>query len=155
MSLDREFLRCGRAASMAGAASGPNLKAALLGKTPTYAPDRAFDTLHVYLELDIDFARRSVGALCRTTIRAFSPGLKSLVFDAAGLKVASAAVDGRPAKFALKNGKLTLTAKQALESGAEAEVVVRYRVERPEAGLHFVYPGPHNPKNPVQVWSQS
>jgi aminopeptidase N len=154
MSLEREFTRCGHSLGLAAQAA-PNIKGVLLGKTPRYAPDRAFDTLHISLELDIDFSRRAVDALCRTTVRAFNPDTRVLEFNAEKLKIASVTVDGAQARYSYKGGALKVTAPKPLEPGAEAEVAVRYRVEKPDAGLHFVYPGPHNPKNPVQLWSQS
>lgn len=145
--------RCGRALSALG--GGPNVKGALLGRTPRYAPDRDFDTLHIYLDIAIDFDRRALAGECRTTIRPFKADLKTLEFDAVELKVSRAQVNGAPARFALKDGKLRLTLTKPLERGQEAEVSIAYRLEKPTAGLHFVYPGKHNPKNPVQVWSQS
>ncbi|MBI5629347.1 MAG: HEAT repeat domain-containing protein [Elusimicrobia bacterium] len=150
--MSMEFLRCSRYHS---GGSGPNLKATLLGKTPRYAPDRSFDTLHVRLELEIDFAARSAAGLCATRVKAYRDGVRSLEFDAVDLSVSSAAVDGRPVKIRREKEKLVLPLPRPLSAGQEAEAVVRYRVVRPKAGLHFVYPGPHNPKNPVQVWSQS
>jgi aminopeptidase N len=152
VSAGSEFLRCARASTLL---SGPDVKGALLGKTPRYAPDRAFDTLHVYLELDVDFARRRLDALCRSTVKPFTDGLRTLEFDAVDLQVSKVLVDGERARFKVGNGKLRITAPSPLRAGSEAEVAVTYIVARPKAGLHFVYPGPHNPKNPVQLWSQS
>jgi aminopeptidase N len=152
MSLRGEFLRCGRALGLEGPGG---VKAALLGKENRYAPDREFDTAHVFLELELDFSRRVAFGECRTTIRPFKAGLRVVEFDAVALEVQKASVNGLPAKFVAKDGKLRITSPKPLSAGEEAEIAVRYRVEKPTAGLHFVYPGPHNPKNPVQVWSQS
>ena len=134
---------------------GPNLKTALLGKTARYAPDRSVDTLHVRLELSVDFKARSVAGSCETTVRAFRDGVRKVEFDAVGLKVSAALVDGKKAPFRLAGEKLTVTLPSALASSEECRILVRYRAVRPPSGLHFVYPGPHNPSNPVQVWSQS
>ncbi len=150
---DKEFLRCGHAYS--GLSLGPNIKGVLLGKTQRYAPDRAFDTLHIALDIKIDFRRHAADSTCRTTIRAYKDKLRQLEFDAVDLQVSGTTVDGQRVRHTNKKGKLTLMLRKALEAGQEAEVVVRYRVVKPKSGLHFVYPGPHNPKNPVQVWSQS
>ncbi|MBI3552787.1 MAG: HEAT repeat domain-containing protein [Elusimicrobia bacterium] len=152
MAERNEFLGCGRAYS---GLSGPNIKGVLLGRATRYAPDRSFDTLHIALDIDIDFRRRSAHATCRTQIRAFSDKLKRLEFDAVDLQVSATTVDGKRVRHTNKKGKLTLSLPKALIAGQEAEVVVRYKVVKPKSGLHFVYPGPHNPKNPVQVWSQS
>ncbi len=131
------------------------MREALLGQTARYAPDRAFDTVHVRLDLTVDFARRTVAGRCTTLVRAFRDGVRRLEFDAVNLKVSGVSVDGKGCRHRLGAGTLTVTAPRGLSAGQEASVVVRYRVVKPQAGLHFVHPGPHNPKNPVQVWSQS
>ncbi len=143
---EREFLGCGR--KIAAEGSGPGVQAALLGVPPVYTPDRPFDTCHVYLDLNIDLARRRLKGFSRTTIKARRAGLRSLSFDAVGLKISKVLFNGKPVRF--KNGerKLVVTAPKTLIEGEEHEVEVRYSVENPEAGLHFV-------KNPVQMWSQS
>jgi aminopeptidase N len=150
---DKEFLRCGRAIS--GSSLGPNIKGVLLGRVTKYAPDRSFDTLHISLDLTVDFRQRALTGVCKTTIRAYQDRLKSLEFDAMDLQVSAASVDGARVKHASKKGKLTLKLSKGLSAGQEAEVVIRYKTVKPKSGLHFVYPGSHNPKNPVQVWSQS
>ncbi len=137
------------------ALGGPNIKAVLLGKTPRYAPDRAADTLHLALDLKIDFARKSVSGTCLTRLRAFRDGVREAAFDAVDLDVASVTVDDKPARYTLRDKKLRVRLPRTLASGEEAAVLVRYSLKDPKAGLHFVYPGKHNPENPVQVWSQS
>lgn len=144
MREEREFAGCGRRIG----AGGPGVQAALLGKAPVYAPDRAFESRHVSLDLDVDLRRRTVAGTCETTVRARREGVRRLDFDAVGLKVSRVSVDGRPARFRHKGGVLTVTLPRELPEAAEARVRVRYRVESPEAGLHFV-------REPAQMWSQS
>jgi aminopeptidase N len=153
MNDNNEFLRCGRAYS--SSLAGPNIKAVLLGKNVRYAPDRAFDTVHIALDLIIDFRQRTVSGGCKTLIRAYKDKLRTIEFDAVDLRVSGATLDGRKIRHTTKKNKLTLHLTKALSAGQEAEVLVRYKVVKPKSGIHFVYPGPHNPKNPVQVWSQS
>jgi aminopeptidase N len=148
-----EFLGCCRA--MAFQSGGPNLRATLLGKKTKYAPDRAVDTLHVSLDLDLDFKKRTLSGTCETTVRPFRAGVKEISFDAIDLQVSKVTVDGKPVRHELKDEKLTIRLGKALEEGRSVKVLVRYRAVDPKSGLHFVYPGKHNPKNPVQVWSQS
>ena len=155
MSWDREFTKCGRCLGLAQSAAGPNIRGALLGKARRYAPDRDFDTVHLFLDLDISFARRCVTGECRTKIRPFQPGLRTLEFDAMNLKVSAATVDGRRARFTAKAGKLRLHLSKPLDCGREIEISVRYRIDRPKAGLHFVSPSRRAPRSPIQVWSQS
>jgi aminopeptidase N len=150
---DASFLRCSRAFHGSGAA--PDIKAVLLGKTPRYSPDRSFDTLHVSIDLRLDLARRSATGSCRTRLRAFRDGARMIHFDAVDMKVSGARIEGRSMRFSHKDGKLSIGLPAALRAGEEVLVEVAYALRDPKAGLHFVYPGPHNRKNPVQVWSQS
>lgn len=143
---DREFLGCGR--KIAAEGSGPGVQAALLGVPPVYAPDRPFDTCHIYLDLSVDFSRRRLTGICRTTVKARRAGLRSLSFDAIDLKISKVLFDGKPCPFKNADKKLVVTAPKPLVEGEAHDVEVRYYVEKPEAGLHFV-------KNPVQMWSQS
>ena len=49
---NREFLHCGHRGQ--SGASGSGVQGALLGKPPSYAPDRAFDACHIFLDLEVD-----------------------------------------------------------------------------------------------------
>lgn len=124
------------------------MQAALLGVPPVYAPDRPFDTRHIYLDLSVDLKRRRLTGFCRTTISARRAGLRSLSFDAIGLKISKVLFDGKPVRFKNADKKLVVSAPKTLSEGESHDIEVRYSVENPEAGLHFV-------KSPVQMWSQS
>ncbi|HVE11884.1 MAG TPA: M1 family aminopeptidase [Elusimicrobiota bacterium] len=128
-----------------------DIKSVLLGKDPRYAPHRAFDTLHVRLELSVDLSGRTLSGTCTTTARAFDR-LTELEFDACGMTILGAKAGGETARFTHKDGKLKVKLpKAALEVGDEVEVEVRYRVRKPVAGLHFVKPGK---ANGAQMWTQ-
>ncbi|MEK7388231.1 MAG: M1 family metallopeptidase [Elusimicrobiota bacterium] len=148
---DREFLGCGRR-TQAGAPD-PHVEEALLGAAAVYAADRPFDTIHVFLDLDVDLRRRRLSGVCRTTLKARRAGLKTLQFDAVSLRVQSVRIDGKSARWTSSKDKIIVAA--SLEEGAQSEVEIKYSVENPAAGLHFVRPGPHARDNPVQLWSQS
>ena len=145
-NLDREFLGCGRRIAAEG--SGPGVQAALLGVPPVYAPDRPFDTCHIYLDLNVELVRRRLSGFCRTTIKARRAGLRSLSFDAVDLKITKVLFDGKPARFKNADKKLVVTAPKVLAEDEAHDVEVHYSVTNPEAGLHFV-------KSPEQMWSQS
>lgn len=141
-----ERLRCGRAYGSSSSV-GSDVKGALLGKTPRYAPDREFDTLHIALEIDVDFKRQSVAAVCRTEVRAFGDR-RSLRFDAVGLDFSRVSVDGARARCRVEKDKIEVRLPRRLKSGETATVEFRYACRRPKAGLHFV-------SRPPQLWSQS
>jgi aminopeptidase N len=139
-----EFLGCGRRLGL----SGPGVQGALLGKPPSYAPDRAFDSKHISLQLDVDLRRRSLSGSCETTVQARRSGVRRLDFDAIDLKIAKIFADGKPVRFRHKDGKLSVFLSKDLSESAETRVMFKYRVINPEAGLHFV-------RKPSQMWSQS
>ena len=146
MTTDREFLGCGRRVAAEG--SGPGVQSALLGVPPVYAPDRPFDTVHIFLDLDVNLKAKRLAGRCRTTIKPRREGLKRVEFDAIGLKVAKVTLDGKPVKFKVAKTTLELTIGTALREGTEYEIEVDYSVTDPAAGLHFV-------QKPEQMWSQS
>lgn len=129
---DLRGLRCGRMGSSAG-----DVRGALLGEKPRYAPDRDFDTLHVRLELSVDFKRSAVDALCATTVKSFG-ALRRLRLDAREMRISSVRAAGRPAPFTHKEGVLEIALPKALGPGEEAGIEVRYRLTRPRLGLRFV-----------------
>ena len=143
---ERRFAGCGR--RLEGLQGGPGVQGALLGKPPTYAPDRAFDASHVFLDLDVDLRKRTLSGTCETTVRARRSGVRKVEFNAVELKVAKVLVDGKDARFRLNDGKLSVTLTEELSEAADTTITVKYKVVDPVAGLHFV-------KQPSQMWSQS
>src|SRR5882762_5979461 len=55
---------------------------ALSGATPHYAPDRIFDTRHIRLELELDYAHNSLAGTCTTTLAALTDDATTMTFDA-------------------------------------------------------------------------
>ena len=146
MNTDREFLGCGRRIEAGG--SGPaGVQSALLGVPAVYTPDRPFDTVHIFLDLKVDLKKKSLSGFCRTTVKPLRAGLRSLSFNAVDLKVTKVLLDGKPVRFKNGGGNLVVTTPTLVE-GDGYDVEVRYSVENPESGLHFV-------KTPEQMWSQS
>lgn len=128
---------------------GPGyIRANLLGKAVRYAPDRTADAVHVFIDLKIDPRRESAQGSCETTVRAFRDDVKTVDFDAMDLKISEVLQDGKPARWTLKDGKLTVKLPRTLRAREQSVIGVSYRLAKPKSGLHFV-------KSPAQVWSQS
>ncbi len=141
--------------ALATGVAGPDPRYALPGTEPRYAPDRAFDTTHIRLAIDLDLRARSARAACTTTLTAFRDGARELTFDAVGfrdVRVYGAARRRLPHRY--DGRKLTVTLPRALAAGQAAAVRVEYRVVRPKLGLHFIAPDRAYPTRPRQVWSQ-
>lgn len=66
---------------LGGGGAGPDPRYALPGTEPRYAPDRAFDTTHIQIAIDLDLARRAAAAQCWITLTAFRDSARELAFD--------------------------------------------------------------------------
>jgi aminopeptidase N len=138
-----------------GSAPAPDPRYALPGTEPRYAPDRAFDTLHMRLAIDLDLRARAARARCTLALRAFRDGAQEVTFDAVAFRdVRVAAATGRRLVHRYDGRRLTVRLPRPLASGQETSVRVDYRVARPRLGLYFIRPDRAYPRRPVQVWTQ-
>ncbi|MFE6052692.1 M1 family metallopeptidase [Kitasatospora sp. NPDC056446] len=85
------------------------------------------------LSFDYRADRRTVDATAVITVRPDRP-LARLELDALGLAVRAVRVDGRPAAFATRDEKLTVTPARPFHRGADSEVTVEYTAD-PRAAL--------------------
>lgn len=126
-----------------------------------YMPERAYDLLHLRLDLDFDWEKRTVSGTATSTLTPLRPDTASLVFHAADLDVTRVRLEetgaGRAAElpFSLDPAAQTLTVQldRPHGPGDELTVAIEYSA-RPRAGLWFVGPDAGYPKKPRQIWSQ-
>ncbi len=150
--ISREHLRCCRYIGGSAEESSPEVARTLLGKSSQYAPDRAFDTVHVKIELDCDLKNRKASGACRTTFRALAAKARTVELRAGGMKILSVKEGNKKLTFKHKNGKLSFNLSSPLHQGEETAVTIRYSIRSPKCGLHF---SPADGKGPaVQMWSQ-
>ncbi|PCI40470.1 MAG: hypothetical protein COB53_01005 [Elusimicrobia bacterium] len=148
----REQFRCCRYYGGGAEDYGPEVSKTLLGKLARYAPDRAFDTVHVKIELDCDLKRRRASGTCRTTLRALAAKARRVELRAAGMKILSIKEGDRTLAFKHKKDRLSFRLSQSLHQGEETAITVRYSIRSPKCGLHF---SPADKKGPAtQMWSQ-
>jgi aminopeptidase N len=134
---------------------GADPRYALPGTEPRYAPDRAFDTTHIRLDIALDLRARAATARCTTTLAALRDGAREIAFDAVGFRsLRVAAPTGRRLPHRYDGRRLTVTLPRPLDAGQVVTVRVDYRVTRPKLGLYFLRPDRAYPRRPVQVWSQ-
>lgn len=150
MNLLEELCQC-RATSGASLADG---RFAYPGSTPHYAPDRTFDTLHLRLDLAVDFSRKTLSGLCTATLVALADKAQTLVFDAVDFHLIRVASGSKTLKYDYDKRRLTIHWPQPVRRGERVEVKIQYRVTEPKLGLHFIGPDRHYPTKPVQVWTQ-
>ncbi|MBI4051119.1 MAG: aminopeptidase, partial [Elusimicrobia bacterium] len=132
----------------------PEIKSSLLGNTLRYAPDRTFDTLHIYLDLDLrQLGKQIISGCCTTRIRSFVESLGTLEFDAAEMRIAKVETKARNLKFSHSRNKLKVRLPVPMDYGEEMPISIHYRIRSPRVGLHFVKSGSPDARGP-QVWSQ-
>lgn len=132
----------------------PWLSRQLLGSKKRYAPDRSFDTIHVRIDLKVDFRTRTVSASCKTTLKAMSARVRKLDFQADGMRISAVRGQGGALKFRHRKGLLQVTLQKALRAGEETDVEIRYRLVRPKSGAYFIGPDKEYRGSPVQFWTQ-
>lgn len=145
MTLHQELLQC------RGAMDG---RFTLKGTTPQYAPDRAFDTEHIRLEVEVDLARRRLSGVCTTTLRALEVGAKAMEFDAVNFRIRGVRVNGRKARHSYDHSRLTVVGPGPAQAGTRWTVEISYEVRQPKLGLYFIGPDPSDRKKPLQAWTQ-
>ncbi|MEW5742885.1 MAG: M1 family aminopeptidase [Myxococcota bacterium] len=118
-----------------------------------YAADRDVAAQHLFLQVSLDFEKKSLAGSVTHTVRAVRP-VKRITFDAVGLAVSKVEVDGKAAAFDAASGEqLHVLLPRALKAGATAKVKVTYQAT-PQRGLYFVGPDEAYPKRPLQAWTQ-
>ena len=123
---------------------------------PRYMPEREYDLLHLRLDLDFDWEKRTVSGTATNILTPLRPAIAALVFHAEGLDVTRVRLgkEGAELPFSLDPAAQTLTVRldRPRAPGDELEVAIDYSA-RPQAGLWFVGPDAGYPKKPRQIWS--
>ncbi len=126
------------------------------GTKPTWTRSRPFDVVHI--KLDLTFERlqdESFKGLCATSIKAVKENAQSITFDAISLNIETVQDSrGNQLEHNYDEAKLTVTLNKPLPRGLDETIVIRYTCTKPVAGLYWVLPNKHYPKEPIQVWSQ-
>src|SRR5687767_11604375 len=98
----------------------------LPGTEPRFARDRAFDTRHVRIEVELDFAARRVNGLCTTTFVPLLPGADLVELDATALHVESVTLGGEPLGWSTTGDTLAIRLPRPAAEGQEFQLAVRY-----------------------------
>jgi aminopeptidase N len=119
--------------------------------TEHYAVDRPVRPELVSIDVELDFAKKTVSGKCATRLRAVRR-VTSLDFDAVDLEVEKVEVDGKQAHFTNDSRTLRIGLNRPLEADQRAAVAITYSA-KPRRGLYFHGPDAHY-KRPVQAWTQ-
>ncbi len=135
-------------------APGPGWKAFPMPGAPTrWSRDRAFDVVHIRLDIDVDPVKKRLAGTATHTVRPFSDGLKSVEFDCAELTVSRATVNGRRARHHVEGGKLVIDLPAPAKKGRDLDIAVTYSGS-PRRGLYFIGPDESRPDKYVEAWTQ-
>jgi len=130
---------------------------------PRSVRSRDVDQRHIALDLDFDFEKESFAGRATLHLVPYRE-IRGVTLDAAEMRVLSvrrrgehAATDGadKPLKYRAQNHKLTIELDRPYAAGEKLVLVIRYRVEKPRFGAHFVSPDKREPSQPRMVWTQS
>lgn len=117
------------------------------GATMHYAPDRAFDLQNLAIEIDIDYANKTIHGKTVNSMQCLRSGTSDVLLHAGtALEIESVQVDGRPASFVRKGRELHI-AVPSLKRGAKIAVETRYKGSNQTAspfggrgGWHWILP---------------
>jgi aminopeptidase N len=115
--------------------------------------DRTYDLQHLHFDLSFDFAKRGVHGSATSTIEPLGAELREVEFDAEGLRVSAARVNGAPARTRTENKKLIVELAHPAKPGEQLEVRVDYECT-PTTGLHWSGPEPGYESKTQQCYSQ-
>jgi aminopeptidase N len=127
---------------------------ALAGTERKYERSRPFAIPHLFLDLSLDFATKSVSGTATLDFERVDPEASELPLDAVGFTIESIRVDlGKgfaASEFSYDGDTITV---RGLERAKSGKVEVRYRVT-PRRGLYFLAPDAKVKDRPRQVWTQ-
>ena len=118
-----------------------------------YAPSRDYHLQNVRVSLHFDLDQRKVIGDVTHTLSTLRDGVTHLDFDCTELTVSSAHVDGKEAKFDLRDDKLRVQLAQPAKSGEKFEVELKYE-SKPTSGLYFILPDKDDPGRAKEIWTQ-
>jgi aminopeptidase N len=132
--------------------AGDALPFALPGARAVYAPDRVVDVEHLRIEVDLDFAKKSVAGTCTQSLTVLNDGPARLALDAVEMTLEAVELDGKSLPFGY-DGKLLTIDLGERKQGDKLALAVRYRAT-PRRGLYFIAPDAGYPQRRPQAWTQ-
>ncbi|MGB7443064.1 MAG: M1 family metallopeptidase [Coleofasciculaceae cyanobacterium] len=126
----------------------------LPGARPHYNPDRPGQVKHIFLNLELDFAKQSCSGVCTITLTPICNGIKQLVLDAVSLTIESVQIESTAQPFDYDGEQLHIRLLEATEAAKDIKIAIAYGVENPQRGIYFIGPNQDYPNKPTQVWTQ-
>jgi aminopeptidase N len=127
---------------------------ALAGTKRKYERSRPFTVRHLFLDLELDFPRKSVKASATLELERLSPTATTVELDAVGFEIESVELAAgrtfRPVPYTYDGDKLAVSGLDGIE---RSKLRVTYSAT-PRRGLYFLEPDAQVKGRPRQVWSQ-
>jgi aminopeptidase N len=133
-----------------GSAGGPFV---LAGTTRKYERSRPFVVTHLFLDLALDFNKRSVSGTATLDFERRAPGEARLELDGRAFDVEAVELERNKGRFAPVDFDYDGEVLAVSGLGERGRLKVTYRAT-PRRGLYFLAPDDKTPDRPRQVWSQ-
>jgi aminopeptidase N len=142
------------------AQSAPSHPASDGRDTAHYTADRPLDFLHMRLELTFTpdgLQSRTCEGRVEYTLQPRAAKLNTVRLDAMDMKILAVDLSGEEKAPTLAYDDKILTVQLPRPIGPEQtfKLAVRYRLEDPPKGMHFVLPNRSQPKRPLMVYTMS
>jgi aminopeptidase N len=135
------------------ACSGLRAPFALAGTSRQYERSRPFTVRHLFLDLTLEVAKKSVHGSATLDYERLAPGADRLELDAVGFELERVELlsgeKAAPAEYDYDGDRLSILVKGA----RRGKVRISYRAT-PKRGLYFLAPDAKVKDRPRQVWSQ-
>ncbi len=117
---------------------------------------RAFDVLHIKLDVRFDEAEKSIYGKETIFLLPLTEKFSEVVLDASEMKINRIFLpNGNPLHFKLLSDNLTISLDKAYTMTDTVSLLIDYEVHHPQKGLYFIEPDEDEPKKPRQIWSQN
>lgn len=123
-------------------------------KDPGETPNRNYDVLHYKIEVRLDGIAKSVDGKVTTTLVPLFPALKTVVFDAADMKIKSVKdATGKNLKFTSTSSNISIDLDRPRSYRDTLQISIEYSC-KPKQGLTFNNTDGAIPGKRAQIWSQ-
>jgi aminopeptidase N len=125
-----------------------------------YSADESADFQHMRLRLTFTtegLKARTCEGRVEYTLQPRANEISSVTLDAVDMRILGVELPGRskPPAFSYDDKLLTIQLPQPVKANETFKVAVRYRLEEPRKGMHFVLPNASVPAKPLMVYTMS
>ncbi len=124
------------------------------GTAPQFAPDTPVTSAEMHVSLHLDVPGERAWGTTAHTCRVHAETIAEVRFNAKGLEIGRATVNGKAANFENTGDHVVVVLGRPAKRGDTLQIAIEHSVTRPSAGLYFTNPDSAYPKRFRTVWSQ-